>query len=207
MTAKKARPEPRVALPSASVPTAPVCSRSLLSVTSLGVEDVSAILRLATLLEAEDPAVRATRLAHRRVALLFYESSTRTRTSFELAAKGLGADTALISSQSSSIEKGESLKDTGITLKALGAECIILRHLSSGAPYLLEQATGLPVLNGGDGTHEHPSQALLDLRTMLAHLRGGQTNVNETTLAGVTISIVGDILHSRVARANALLLP
>ena len=111
------------------------------------------------------------RLLKRKVALLFYESSTRTRTSFELAAKALGADTALISSQSSSIEKGESLKDTGITLKALGAECIILRHLSSGAPYLLEQAIGLPVLNGGDGTHEHPSQALLDLRTMLAHLK------------------------------------
>ncbi len=78
-----------------------------------------------------------------------------------LAAKSLGADTALISSQSSSIEKGESLKDTGITLKALsGAECIIMRHLSSGAPYLLEQSTGLPILNGGDGMHEHPSQAL-----------------------------------------------
>ena len=121
--------------------------------------------------------------------------------------KALGADTALISSQSSSIEKGESLKDTGITLKALGAECIILRHLSSGAPYLLEQATGLPVLNGGDGTHEHPSQALLDLRTMLAHLRGGETEVSEKTLEGVTVSIVGDILHSRVARSNALLLP
>jgi len=143
----------------------------------------------------------------RRVALLFYESSTRTRTSFELAAKGLGADTALISSQSSSIEKGESLKDTGITLKALGAECIILRHLSSGAPYLLEEATELPVLNGGDGTHEHPSQALLDLRTILAHLRGGASEVTATTLEGVTITIVGDILHSRVARSNALLLP
>ncbi len=147
------------------------------------------------------------RLLKRKVALLFYESSTRTRTSFELAAKALGADTALISSQSSSIEKGESLKDTGITLKALGAECIILRHLSSGAPYLLEQATGLPVLNGGDGTHEHPSQALLDLRTILAHLRGGKADITEKTLDGVTISIVGDILHSRVARSNALLLP
>src|SRR5271170_660016 len=183
------------------------CSRSLLSIASLGVDEVSAILRLATELEEEDAVARAQRLAHRRVALLFYEASTRTRTSFELAAKGLGADTALISSQSSSIEKGESLKDTGITLKALGAECIILRHLSSGAPYLVERETSLPVLNGGDGTHEHPSQALLDLRTMLAHLRGGQTNVNETTLEGVTISIVGDILHSRVARSNALLLP
>jgi aspartate carbamoyltransferase catalytic subunit len=179
----------------------------LLSVTSLSPEDVSAILRLATLLEAEEPLARAMRLAKRRVALLFYESSTRTRTSFELAAKGLGADTALISSQSSSIEKGESLKDTGITLRALGAECIILRHLSSGAPYLLAQATGLPVLNAGDGMHEHPSQALLDLRTMLRTLDRPETGPSETLLQGITVSIVGDILHSRVARSNALLLP
>src|SRR6185369_8197227 len=110
-------------------------------------------------------------LAGRRIALLFYESSTRTRTSFELAAKSLGADTALISSLSSSIEKGESLKDTGLTLRALGAETIILRHNSSGSPWLLEEATRLPVLNAGDGMHEHPTQALLDVRTMLHHLR------------------------------------
>ena len=182
-------------------------SRSLLSVSSLAVQDVSAILRLATLLEGEEPVARALRLARRRVALLFYESSTRTRTSFELAAKGLGADTALISSQSSSIEKGESLKDTGITLRALGAECIILRHLSSGAPYLLARATGLPVLNAGDGMHEHPSQALLDLRTMLSALNRPEDTAGETLLAGITVCIVGDILHSRVARSNALLLP
>jgi aspartate carbamoyltransferase catalytic subunit len=208
MTAIKTRPEPpRVALHSAATPAATACSRSLLSVTSLSPEDVSAILRLATLLEAEEPLARAMRLAKRRVALLFYESSTRTRTSFELAAKGLGADTALISSQSSSIEKGESLKDTGITLRALGAECIILRHLSSGAPYLLAQATGLPVLNAGDGMHEHPSQALLDLRTMLRTLDRPETGPSETLLQGITVSIVGDILHSRVARSNALLLP
>ncbi len=189
------------------MPPALADSRSLLSVTSLSVEDVSAILRLSTLLEAEEPVIRARRLAHRRVALLFYEASTRTRTSFELAAKGLGADTALISSQSSSIEKGESLKDTGITLRALGAECIILRHLSSGAPYLLAQSTGLPVLNAGDGMHEHPSQALLDLRTMLGALGRREDAPPETLLQGITVTIVGDILHSRVARSNALLLP
>ena len=158
-------------------------------------------------MEGEDPVLRARRLAHRRVALLFYEASTRTRTSFELAAKGLGADTALISSQSSSIEKGESLKDTGITLRALGAECIILRHLSSGAPYLLAKVTGLPVLNAGDGMHEHPSQALLDLRTMLQALRRPETGAAESLLQGITVLITGDILHSRVARSNALLLP
>jgi aspartate carbamoyltransferase catalytic subunit len=211
MTPTKAIPEPsRVALPFPDAPAAPTThtsSRSLLSVTSLGVDDVSAILRLATELEAEDPEVRARRLAHRRIALLFYESSTRTRTSFELAAKGLGADTALISSQSSSIEKGESLKDTGITLRALGAECIILRHLFSGAPYLLAQATGLPVLNAGDGMHEHPSQALLDARTMLRALGRAEDAPGETLLAGITVVITGDILHSRVARSNALLLP
>jgi aspartate carbamoyltransferase catalytic subunit len=141
------------------------------------------------------------------VALLFYESSTRTRTSFELAAKSLGADTALISSLSSSIEKGESLKDTGLTLRALGAETIILRHNSSGAPWLLEEATRLPVLNAGDGMHEHPTQALLDLRTILTHLRPGIEHVGPDTLAGVRVTIVGDILHSRVARSNMLLLP
>src|SRR5580700_2436196 len=209
MTAIKSTPA-RVALPcpeAPATPTEPVCSRSLLSVTSLTLEDVSAILRLATLLEAEEPNVRAQHLAHRRVALLFYESSTRTRTSFELAAKGLGADTALISSQSSSIEKGESLKDTGITLRALGAECIILRHLSSGAPYLLAQATGLPVLNAGDGMHEHPSQALLDLRTMLQALARPEDAPGEALLQSITVTITGDILHSRVARSNALLLP
>ncbi len=138
---------------------------------------------------------------------MFYESSTRTRTSFELAAKALGADTTLVSSLSSSIEKGESLKDTGLTLRALGAEAIILRHNSSGAAWLLEAETRLPVLNAGDGMHEHPTQALLDLRTMLAHLRPGIEAVTAETLAGVTVTIVGDILHSRVARSNMLLLP
>ena len=185
----------------------PYSAGSLLSVSSLTLPAVSEILALATLLEKEDPLKRAKRLAKRRIALLFYESSTRTRTSFELAAKGLGADTTLVSSLSSSIEKGETLKDTGLTLKALGAEAIILRHPNSGAPWLLERETQLPVLNAGDGMHEHPSQGLLDLRTMLAHLRPGIKKVTDKTLAGVTIAITGDILHSRVARSNMLLLP
>jgi aspartate carbamoyltransferase catalytic subunit len=185
----------------------PYSAGSLLSVSSLTLPAVSEILALATLLEKEDPLKRAKRLAKRRIALLFYESSTRTRTSFELAAKGLGADTTLVSSLSSSIEKGETLKDTGLTLKWLGAEAIILRHPNSGAPWLLERETQLPVLNAGDGMHEHPSQGLLDLRTMLAHLRPGIKKVTDKTLAGVTIAITGDILHSRVARSNMLLLP
>ena len=204
---------------------------SLLSVSDLSLDEVSRILARATALENQDPLTRDRILGKRRVALLFYESSTRTRTSFELAAKALGADTTLISSLSSSIEKGETLKDTGLTLRALGAEAIILRHNSSGAPWLLEAETRLPVLNAGDGMHEHPTQALLDLRTILAHLdpvtkachpeRAQPVEgpaapaadpshidaVTAETLAGVTVAIVGDILHSRVARSNMLLLP
>ena len=152
---------------------------------------------------------RSAILAGRRIALLFYESSTRTRTSFELAAKSLGATTTLVSDKSSSIEKGESLKDTGLTLRALGAECIILRHPASGAPFVLARETGVPVLNAGDGMHEHPSQALLDLRTIVTRLHGSTAAAaaSANSLSGVTVVITGDILHSRVARSNALLLP
>jgi aspartate carbamoyltransferase catalytic subunit len=183
--------------------------RSLLSTTDLSLPDIANLMQAASFLEQEHPLERARRLAKRRVALLFYENSTRTRTSFELAAKGLGADTTLVSALSSSIEKGESLQDTGLTLRALGAECIILRHPNSGAPYLLERVTGLPVLNAGDGMHAHPSQALLDLRTILHRLLPEQANpfIHESTLAGITVLITGDILHSRVARSNARLLP
>ena len=181
---------------------------SLLSVTHLTVEEVSAILGATARIEQMPHSERVALLDGRKVALLFYESSTRTRTSFELAAKSLGATTTLVSDKSSSIEKGESLKDTGLTMRALGAECIVLRHLSSGAPFLLARETGLPVLNAGDGMHEHPSQALLDLRTMLTRLPGlDPTTVHAKTLAGVTVVITGDILHSRVARSNAMLLP
>jgi aspartate carbamoyltransferase catalytic subunit len=181
---------------------------SLLTVRDLRVEEVSAILGETARLERMADAERARLLVGRRIALLFYESSTRTRTSFELAAKSLGATTTLVSDKSSSIEKGESLKDTGLTLRALGAECIILRHPNSGAPFLLARTTGLPVLNAGDGMHEHPSQALLDLRTILTRLHGfDAVGVDATTLRGVTVVITGDILHSRVARSNAMLLP
>jgi aspartate carbamoyltransferase catalytic subunit len=177
-------------------------------VADLPVVEVAAILAATDRIEQMASPDRSRMLAGRRIALLFYESSTRTRTSFELAAKSLGAITTLVSDKSSSIEKGESLKDTGLTLRALGAECIILRHASSGAPYLLAKATGLPVLNAGDGMHEHPSQALLDLRTILTRLPGmDATRIDAKTLASVTVVITGDILHSRVARSNAMLLP
>jgi aspartate carbamoyltransferase catalytic subunit len=181
---------------------------SLLTVTDLTVVEVAAILGATDRIERMASADRVRMLAGRRIALLFYESSTRTRTSFELAAKQLGAMTTLVSDKSSSIEKGESLKDTGLTLRALGAECIVLRHANSGAPYLLAETTGLPVLNAGDGMHEHPSQALLDLRTILGRLPGlNRLRIDAKTLDGVTVVITGDILHSRVARSNALLLP
>ena len=193
--------------PPAPASSFPYNAGSLLSASDLSLDDINHILVRATVLENQDPLTRDRILAKRRVALLFYESSTRTRTSFELAAKALGADTTLVSSLSSSIEKGETLKDTGLTLRALGAEAIILRHNSSGAPWLLEAETHLPVLNAGDGMHEHPTQGLLDLRTILAHLRPGVEKVTAETLAGITITIVGDILHSRVARSNMLLLP
>ena len=180
---------------------------SLISVDGLPIEDVAHILHLADCLERLPSAEKAKLLCGRRIALLFYESSTRTRTSFELAAKALGATTTLVSDKSSSIEKGESLKDTGLTLRALGAECIILRHPSSGAPFVLERACGLPVLNAGDGMHQHPSQALLDLRTILQRLRLTGRPTDAHLLSGVTVAITGDIRHSRVARSNGMLLP
>jgi aspartate carbamoyltransferase catalytic subunit len=209
MNASTATPPVRRQLQTPQPPASlfPYNPGSLLSVMDLDLDAVSHLLVRATTLENQDPLTRDRILFKRRIALLFYESSTRTRTSFELAAKSLGADTTLVSSLSSSIEKGETLKDTGLTLRALGAEAIILRHNSSGAAWLLEQETRLPVLNAGDGMHEHPTQALLDLRTVLAHLRPGVDAVGAETLTGVTVTICGDILHSRVARSNMLLLP
>jgi aspartate carbamoyltransferase catalytic subunit len=180
---------------------------SLLTIDGLPVEEVASILALTDRLAAMEAATRRQILAGRTLALLFYESSTRTRTSFELAAKSLGATTTLVSDKSSSIEKGESLKDTGLTLRALGAEAIVLRHPAGGAPFVLARTTGLPVLNAGDGMHQHPSQALLDLRTMLLRLGLQDKPVDEHVLSGVTVTITGDIRHSRVARSNAMLLP
>ncbi len=181
---------------------------SLTSVWNLSVEETSKIFSLTAHLEAMPQEERSAILVGRKIALLFYESSTRTRTSFELAAKSLGATTTLVSDKSSSIEKGESLKDTGLTLRALGAECIVLRHHLSGAPALLERMTGVPVLNAGDGMHEHPSQALLDLRTIFLRLQGTKIKrLDAGSLSGVTVTITGDIRHSRVARSNAMLLP
>jgi aspartate carbamoyltransferase catalytic subunit len=126
---------------------------------------------------------------------LFYENSTRTRVSFEIAAKRLSADVVNVAAQSSSVAKGESLRDTARTLRALGADAIVLRHPASGAPALLSRLTEACVINAGDGQHEHPTQALLDLYTVQRKLG---------SIDGVRIGIVGDLAHSRVARSNAL---
>jgi aspartate carbamoyltransferase catalytic subunit len=136
-------------------------------------------------------------LRGKRIALLFYEASTRTRVSFEFAAKLLGTHTSVINATASSIEKGESLVDTGKTLQALGSDCIVVRHPSSGAPHVLARNLEIPIINAGDGMHEHPSQALLDAYTILRHKR---------SLKGLRITMVGDIQHSRVVRSNVHLL-
>jgi aspartate carbamoyltransferase catalytic subunit len=136
-------------------------------------------------------------LRGRTVVNLFYEDSTRTRTSFEVAAKRLSADVVNFSAKGSSVEKGESLKDTAWTLQAMGADAVVIRHPASGAPHRLTKWVHGSVLNAGDGTHEHPTQALLDTYTMRERLG---------KIAGLNVAIVGDVLHSRVARSNALLL-
>jgi aspartate carbamoyltransferase catalytic subunit len=129
------------------------------------------------------------------VTNLFYEASTRTRVSFEVAARRLGAEVVNVSASGSSVEKGESLLDTMRTLEATGADVLVMRHGTSGAPYLVAAQFGGNVVNAGDGRHAHPTQALLDLYTMRAHLPGG-------SVAGRKVTIVGDVLHSRVARSN-----
>ena len=169
-------------------------ARSILGTDHLTIPEIEAILKLARRMDPKRPPQL---LRGRRVALLFYEPSTRTRTSFEFAAKALGAATTLITAASSSIEKGESLIDTGWTVTSLGADVIVIRHPSSGAPYLLSRFVPVPIVNAGDGLHQHPSQALLDALTITNHKK---------KLRGLRVVIVGDVFHSRVARSNALLL-
>jgi aspartate carbamoyltransferase catalytic subunit len=136
-------------------------------------------------------------LRGRTVVNLFYEDSTRTRISFEAAAKRLSADVINFSAKGSSVSKGESLKDTALTLQAMGADAVVIRHPASGAPHRLAAWVDGSVINAGDGTHEHPTQALLDAYTMRSRLG---------KLDGLNVAIVGDVLHSRVARSNVLLL-
>jgi aspartate carbamoyltransferase catalytic subunit len=169
-------------------------TRSLLDVEHLSAEEITSLLKLARKMHSGKPKPL---LRGKRIALLFYEPSTRTRVSFEFAAKLLGTHTSVISSQSSSIEKGESLVDTGKTLQALGADCIVVRHPSSGAPHVLARNLHIPIINAGDGMHEHPSQGLLDAYTILRHKK---------SLRGLKITMIGDIQHSRVVRSNVHIL-
>jgi aspartate carbamoyltransferase catalytic subunit len=179
------------------MPTRSPAAGSLLELESLSSREITDILKQAKALARAPRAKLSRKLAGRRVALLFYEASTRTRISFEYASKNLGAVTAVMTSSGSSIEKGESLIDTGLTLQATGAECIVMRHPNSGAAELLARNIRVPVINAGDGMHEHPSQGLLDAYTILEQKR---------SLKGLRVVIVGDIRHSRVARSNVHLL-
>ncbi|HEV3119065.1 MAG TPA: aspartate carbamoyltransferase catalytic subunit [Gemmataceae bacterium] len=165
----------------------------------LGIEHLEAkeILSLLTLARRMNPMKPRLLLRNKRVLLLFYEPSTRTRASFEIAAKSMGAMTTLVLSSGSSIEKGESLLDTAYTLRAVGADVMVIRHPNAGAPLLMATHLDVPVINAGDGMHEHPTQALLDAYTILRHKK---------TLTGLQMAIVGDIYHSRVARSAIHLL-
>lgn len=149
-------------------------------------------------------------LRGRTVVNLFFEDSTRTRISFETAAKRLSADVINFSAKGSSVSKGESLKDTALTLQAMGADAVVIRHQASGAPHTLASSgwTDGAVVNAGDGTHQHPTQALLDAYTLRRHLVGdrGRSDATGRDLAGLHVAIVGDVLHSRVARSNVDLL-
>src|SRR5712672_4321011 len=167
---------------------------SLLGIECLEAKDILALLKLARRM---NPLKARPLLRGKRVVLLFYEASTRTRSSFEIAAKSLGAITTLVQSSGSSIEKGESLIDTGYTLRAVGADAIVIRHPCAGAPHLMARHLGIPVINAGDGMHEHPSQALLDAFTILKHKK---------SFKGLQVAIIGDIYHSRVARSACHLL-
>jgi len=179
--------------------------KHLLSAADLTRDEAVALLDTAVELAAvaDRPVKKLPTLRGRTVVNLFFEDSTRTRISFEAAAKRLSADVINFSAKGSSVSKGESLKDTALTLEAMGADAVVIRHSSSGAPHRLAHSGWIQgqVVNAGDGTHEHPTQALLDAFTIRRSLSGDKGD-----LAGLRVTIVGDVLHSRVARSNVLLL-
>jgi aspartate carbamoyltransferase catalytic subunit len=174
-------------------------SRHLLGVAGLEAGEITLILDTAVAMkEIGGRAIKKVpTLRGRTVVNLFFEPSTRTRTSFEIAEKRLSADTLSIATATSSVTKGESLLDTVRNLEAMAPDMIVMRHASSGAPHLLARTCRSAIINAGDGTHEHPTQALLDAFTIREH---------KGRLAGLKIAIVGDLLHSRVLRSNVLLL-
>jgi aspartate carbamoyltransferase catalytic subunit len=183
--------------------------RHLISAADLSRADAVLILDTAEELAAlaDRPIKKLPTLRGRTVVNLFYEDSTRTRISFEAAAKRLSADVINFSAKGSSVGKGESLKDTALTLEAMGADAVVIRHGASGAAHRLAGWVRGSVLNAGDGTHEHPTQALLDAFTIRRRLRAsGTTGARGAGLDGLRVTIVGDVLHSRVARSNVLLL-
>lgn len=170
-------------------------ARHLLSISDLGAEGIADVLSLAdSFAEVSARAIpKVPALRGKTVALLFYENSTRTRVSFETAAKRLSADTINVAVAASSVAKGETLRDTALTLQATGIDAFVLRHSSSGAPWQLRDWVDVSVINAGDGWHQHPTQALVDCYTITQRLGSVQ---------GKRIAIVGDIVHSRVARSN-----
>lgn len=185
--------------------------KHLLGTKDMTREDAIRILDTAAQMAAtQDREIRKLpTLRGKTVVNLFFEDSTRTRISFEAAAKRLSADVINFSAKGSSVSKGESLKDTALTLQAMGADAVVVRHWASGAAYQLAHGGWLhgSVLNAGDGTHEHPTQALLDAYTMRKHLMDGAgTGTEGKGLDGLRVAIVGDVLHSRVARSNMHLL-
>ena len=181
------------------IPPSALPMAGLLGIEELTREEVEAILHRAKYFQPlqSQPFKKLDTLRGRMIVNLFFEASTRTRTSFEIAAKRLGADTVSITASGSSVSKGESLVDTLNTLAAMRPDAIVMRHASSGAPHFLARHLAMPIVNAGDGTHEHPTQALLDALTILDHRPG---------LEGLRVAIIGDIAHSRVARSNVHLL-
>jgi aspartate carbamoyltransferase catalytic subunit len=174
-------------------------SKGLLGIEDLERSEIEEILaRAKDFQPLQNQSNKRLDLIHGRMIVnLFYEASTRTRTSFEIAAKRLGADAVSISASGSSVTKGESLVDTLNTLAAMKPDAIVMRHSASGAPHFLARYLPTPIVNAGDGTHEHPTQALLDALTILDHCN---------SLEGLRVAIIGDIVHSRVARSNIYLL-
>lgn len=169
--------------------------KDLLGLQELTPEEINLILQTAAPMKdiVKRPIKKVPILRGKTVITMFYEPSTRTRTSFELAGKYMSADTVNLAMSTSSIVKGESLKDTALTIEAMGADVLIMRHEATGAPHFMAQNVKSRVVNAGDGTHEHPTQALLDLYTM---------KEKKGSIEGLEVAILGDILHSRVARSN-----
>ena len=173
--------------------------QDLLGIAGMGTDEIVQILESAETFEeiTKRPVKKVPTLRGKTVINLFFEASTRTRTSFEVAGKRLSADVINVSSMESSVSKGETLRDTAQTLDAMAPDCIVIRHGSAGVPYEIAKHTRASVINAGDGAHEHPTQALLDAFTIRKH---------KGRLDGLKVAIVGDILHSRVARSNLLAL-